>query len=278
MRRAVEQLEQRFDRADRRVVLVLPDRREASAWRLATSCSGKSGRRTMSSTIASTSSKSSDRHVQRRPSHAATSRRAARRRGRRALRRARRRNGARPAIEDAPEQVGQAGPVERLVNSAGADGRVDRDGRRGRRLLNDDDGAVREHRSNRRQSAHAASSRAPAVSLPLSMRAGTSRRCGSPAAAGGARRPATSVGVTARPATACRSKNPGPVTVSKYPSWCAMFVTLSVSKTNRARSCRRARATSSSLTPPSRTRSISSTAAASSAESDTPCIAVSEIV
>ena len=65
MRRAVEHLEQRFDRAHRRVVLVLADRREAlglAASRLR--AREKSARRTTSSTIASTSSKSSDRHVQ----------------------------------------------------------------------------------------------------------------------------------------------------------------------------------------------------------------------
>jgi hypothetical protein len=57
-----------------------------------------------------------------------------------------------------------------------------------------------------------------------------------------------------------------------------LFVTLSVSNTSRAFNCRRARATSCSDRPCSRTRSIASIAADSSDGSVVPSMAVSEML
>ena len=66
--------------------------------------------------------------------------------------------------------------------------------------------------------------------------------------------------------------------VSKYPSWCAMFVTLSFSNTRRAFSCAFALTSSAPVIPSRRTRSSSSTRTSSTPESDVPSVAVAETV
>jgi hypothetical protein len=66
--------------------------------------------------------------------------------------------------------------------------------------------------------------------------------------------------------------------VSKWPSWCAMLVTLSPSNTSRARSCVFARSISCGVTPACRTRSIVSSVASSTVRSGVPSVAVIETV
>ena len=115
---AVEHLEQRFDGANRRVVVVLADRRHrfrACAWR--PRCPGTSARRTISSTIASTSSKSSDEAGARHDSRVARGRRrAATRRGRRAPRRSRRPSRV-SCLDRAHGRAGRRGPADRRARS-----------------------------------------------------------------------------------------------------------------------------------------------------------------
>ena len=65
-------------------------------------------------------------------------------------------------------------------------------------------------------------------------------------------------------------------TVSKYPSWCAMFVTLSLSKTSLAFSWALAFDSSPSVMPPRRTSSSAASIADSTEASAVPSVAVAD--
>src|SRR4029078_1917975 len=95
------------------------------------------------------------------------------------------------------------------------------------RLLNRDDNAVAKDMANRRQTAGEADAhRAPAGWNQPTVRPSTVNRFFATAT--------TCSVVTASTPGRRRPKNPSPATVSKYPSWCAVVVTLSVSKTSLA--------------------------------------------
>ena len=170
----------------------------------------------MSRTMASTSSKSSDRQVQLTivacrdvATRSATPRSSSSSARTSADRCTVPRSSTRPVRYARPRAIG------RLVHAARIDHRVDRHGRRGRRLLNDHDGAAVEHGPDGRQpSQRQPSSR---LVLRLSAGAGTSRRCGSTVTAVRRATSDTSSAVTRATRACSSSKYPGPVTVSKYP-------------------------------------------------------------
>ena len=145
-----------------------------------------------------------------------------------------------PRSSTRPVRNASPGRVGRLVHAAGCDHRVDRHGRRRGRLLNDHDSAAVEDGPDRRQPSHRR--RRHGCALHLRQGLEPANRAIRRVAAVRRATSETSAAVTRATRACSSSKKPGPVTVSKYPSWCAMFVTLSVSKTKRARSCRRARA------------------------------------
>ena len=156
MRGAVQHLEERLDGANRRVVLVLTDRGEALGFALGDFRLGKHRRahdvedeRQHVVEILRQARAAQDRCVTRRGDaqrHAPLVQLLGQ------LTSAVRCVGA--AIEHAPGEVRQAGPIGRLVHTARADGGVDRHGRSHERLLDDDHGTAREHGPDRRQSAH----------------------------------------------------------------------------------------------------------------------------
>ena len=190
----------------------------------------------------------------------------------------------RAAIDDARQQkcIAPGAPADRRSSRRAR--RDDRDGRRLARLLRDHDGAVVEHDARAapgrrlagggssavRRRGRTAAGRSPAGSNQPIVRFDGPQHRGRAASA-------TSPGVTACDARGIDANRSTLAIVSKYPSWCAMLVTLSLSKTSRALSCAFARASSAAVIRSSRTRRAPRAARLHRGQR-VPSVAVAEIV
>src|SRR6185295_11547379 len=133
------------------------------------------------------------------------------------------------------DEMRDARTIGRVVRGPGMKTRIDRHRGGGPGLLREHRQPVGQHPPCRRETAiHRGSNR------PITRLAGASRSAATFA---------TSSTVTASRRDAMAGKYCQVAIVSKNPSWCAMFDTLSCSKTSRARSCRRAFCSSAGVMP-----------------------------
>src|SRR6516162_7534041 len=187
------------------------------------------------------------------------------------------------AIDDAREQPGRAFGTRRIGGGAGTHGEVDGNGRRHVGFLRQDHDAVVQDRSDGRQTTwllacgslpqHYSGEPPPepgkGSNQPIVRLAGTSA-CSAAFA--------TSSAVIAAMVEGEELNSPGAAIVAKYPSWWAMLVTLSLSKTSRARSCAFAFVSSADVMPSRATRSSSSSTTDSTDASDVPWVGVADSV
>src|SRR5262245_8387794 len=173
------------------------------------------------------------------------------------------------AIEHAREEPGRPFGACRIVGRAGPDRKVDGDRWCRARFLRQKYGAVSEREARGRKTARS--------HFRLSAVVGSNQPM---VRFDGARTRAAVVATSPADTAAIRAGAPVNAStdaiVSKYPSWWAMLVTLSLSNTRRARSCAFAFASSASVTPSRRTRSSSASRAPSRSARTTPWVAVAE--